>query len=564
MVPEAVGKYRIVHRIGRGGMGLVFKAHDPSLDRLVAIKLVSADLEISDEVRARFFREAFACAQLSHPNIVTIYDMGEDDGRLYIVMEYLEGVELSHLIRRRDALTVEAMVSIMVQVCDGLHYAHGKGIVHRDVKPGNILLLPSGDVKIVDFGIARIAATGGLTKSGVLMGTLRYMAPEQMWGRADERSDIFSIGSVFYELLAGRPPFDGDNPMAIMEQIRAAEPVPLAEIDPAIPPEIVAIVEQAMRRDPADRFDDLEQMRTSLEEVQRSLARPEPTAALGLQDAAVTTGPPLDATTTVPWDRDADVVVPARRRTTLARDLELGAVALGLAWLMVWGLPEALRTSGWGTRGSPAPARVADFAGKMPVRPDAGAAGTGTPAAGDAGRGRNDEYASGEIDAVPNTPAVASPAAPPTRREREKTGASRASTAAARRATDRVAPSAATSSAPPTGQAGSARAATEPGHAHPTAPRVEAPRVDAGHDTKQAESDPTGAGRSPAEATARRPAPAPSRRTTEPPDAALPSRPIESSQAPASRAAGSRHGRPRGPASSTRRARTRRHGGWSA
>src|SRR5262245_32880022 len=172
---EAIGKYRILDRVGRGGMGLVFRAHDPTLDRIVAIKLVSADLEVSDEIRARFFREAYACAQLSHPNIVTVYDMGEDDGRLYIVMEFLEGVELSRLIRQRDGLTVDAMISIMVQVCDGLHYAHGKGIVHRDVKPANILLLPSGDVKIVDFGIARIAATGGLTRSGVLMGTLRFM-----------------------------------------------------------------------------------------------------------------------------------------------------------------------------------------------------------------------------------------------------------------------------------------------------------------------------------------------------------------------------------------------------
>src|SRR5690349_11834073 len=135
---EKIGKYHIIERVGRGGMGMIYKAHDPMLDRLVALKVISSEVDVTEELRARFFREAQACARLSHPNIVTVYDMGEDAGRLFIVMEFLEGEELRRLVAQRKALALEDRLSIMVQVCDGLHYAHQKGIVHRDIKPGNI------------------------------------------------------------------------------------------------------------------------------------------------------------------------------------------------------------------------------------------------------------------------------------------------------------------------------------------------------------------------------------------------------------------------------------------
>src|SRR5262249_32129150 len=200
MPPEAIGKYQIVERIGRGGMGMIFKAHDPVLDRPVALKVISSEIEVTDELRARFFREAQACARLSHPNIVTIHDMGEDAGRLYIVMEFLDGEELRHYITTRKLLPLEDKLAVMLQVCDGLHYAHQKGVVHRDIKPGNIFLLRSGQVKILDFGVAQIANSDrGLTRTGLIMGTLRYIAPEQVRGKADYRSDIFSVGAVFYE-----------------------------------------------------------------------------------------------------------------------------------------------------------------------------------------------------------------------------------------------------------------------------------------------------------------------------------------------------------------------------
>src|SRR5262245_14847867 len=202
-MPEKIGKYNIVDRIGRGGMGVVFKAHDPILDRPVALKVISPEIEVTDELRARFYREAQACARLNHPNIVTVYDMGEEEGRLYIVMELLDGEELRRLIVHKTSMAIEDKLSVMIQVCDGLHYAHRQGIVHRDIKPGNILVQRSGQVKILDFGIAQMATKegGGLTRTGLIMGTLRYISPEQLRGRADHRSDMFSLGSVFYELL---------------------------------------------------------------------------------------------------------------------------------------------------------------------------------------------------------------------------------------------------------------------------------------------------------------------------------------------------------------------------
>jgi serine/threonine protein kinase len=273
-VPDQIGKYRILERIGRGGMGTVFKAHDPVLDRLVALKVISSEGDVTDELKARFYREAQACAKLNHPNIVVVHDLGEADGQLYIVMEFLDGEELKHVIAARRRLSLEQKLALMTQVCDGLHYAHQKGIIHRDIKPGNIFVLGNGQVKILDFGIARIAAGSdpGLTRTGLIMGTLRYMSPEQARGRVDQRSDIFSVGAVFYELLAHRPAFDSEDPMEILEKLRVEQPPPLTELDPAIPSELAAIVERALHKDPAQRFPDLGEMRARLDAVRRGLS----------------------------------------------------------------------------------------------------------------------------------------------------------------------------------------------------------------------------------------------------------------------------------------------------
>jgi serine/threonine-protein kinase len=271
---EKIGRYEDLKVIGRGGMGMIYRARDPVLDRSVALKVISS-FEVTADLRARFYREARACARLrDHPNIVTIHDMGEDDGRLFIVMELLEGEELQKIIARHAPLTLAEKLAIVRQICDGLYHAHQKGIVHRDIKPANIFLLPSGQVKILDFGIAQIAAAtthGDLTRTGMMMGSPRYMAPEQVRGQADPRSDIFSVGAVAYELFSGRPPFTGENPLQILDQLRTVTPSRLSELDPTLPPELSTIVERALQKEPEQRFADLGEMGRELAAVQRGL-----------------------------------------------------------------------------------------------------------------------------------------------------------------------------------------------------------------------------------------------------------------------------------------------------
>jgi len=268
---DRIGKYEIVERIGRGGMGTVYKARDTRLNRMVALKVVSPEVELTDELRQRFFDEAQACAGLSHPNIVTIYDVGEEDDRLYIVMELLDGQELKRLIADHAVLSIEDKVSVMIQLCDALAYAHDKGIIHRDIKPGNILFQRTGPAKIIDFGIAKMATSSSLTRTGLIMGTLRYMSPEQVRGRADKRSDQFSLSAVFYEMLSFRPPYIGEDPIQLLEQLRAETPPSLIDLDPSIPPQLAAIVERGMSKEPSERYADLRAMRDDLEVVQRRI-----------------------------------------------------------------------------------------------------------------------------------------------------------------------------------------------------------------------------------------------------------------------------------------------------
>ena len=271
---EKIGKYEVLDQIGRGGMGTIFRAHDPILQRLVALKVIS-DVEITPELRTRFFREAQACARIAHPNIVIVHDMGEDNGRLFIVMELLEGEELRRLIVRHAELSLKEKLHIVRQICDGLHFAHQKGVVHRDIKPANVLVLRTGQVKVLDFGIAHIASAAtqrDLTRTGMFMGTLRYMAPEQVRGQADPRSDMFSVGAVAYELISGRPPFSGNDPLQILEQLRTTTPPRLTELDATLPPTLADIIDRALQKDPADRFGDLGQMSREIDSLRREIA----------------------------------------------------------------------------------------------------------------------------------------------------------------------------------------------------------------------------------------------------------------------------------------------------
>ena len=260
---DRIGKYRVVGRIGKGAMGEVFKAQDPLLNRFVAIKTITPALAAEPDFRRRFQREAQSAAQLNHPNIVTVFDFGEADGLVYMAMELLEGRDLRDLMRSRAALLGDKL-SIMEQLCDGLGFAHARGIVHRDLKPGNIHVQPNGQVKILDFGLARLGDSD-ITRTGTVMGTPSYMSPEQVRGqKADSRADVFSLGAIFYELLANHRPFEASSDHDVRLRIVEAEPVPIRKWAPDIPSALVAVVEKALAKEPARRFADAGDMGRAL------------------------------------------------------------------------------------------------------------------------------------------------------------------------------------------------------------------------------------------------------------------------------------------------------------
>ncbi len=258
-----VGKYTIVEKIGAGAMGEVFRAHDPVLGRDVAIKVVLGKLSEDAGARERFQREARAAAQLNHPNIITVYDFGEERGMAYMAMELLEGHDLRELLAAGKLRALEDKLAMMEQILDGLAFAHAKGVMHRDLKPGNVHVLPNGQIKIMDFGLARRAQDAAA--SGVVMGTPYYMAPEQAEGeRATARSDIFSLGAMFYEMLAGRRPFTGGTIPAVLFAVVHRDPEPLGKVTSELPTGIVAMVMRSLAKDPQARHADASEMLKAL------------------------------------------------------------------------------------------------------------------------------------------------------------------------------------------------------------------------------------------------------------------------------------------------------------
>ena len=251
---QKLGKYTLVEKLGEGAMGSVYKAYDDVLDRYVAVKTMAEDIKWDPELKVRFYREARSAAGLHHPNIVTIHDLGEDGKITYIVMELLQGQDLKSIIKNQAPLPVEKKLSIIAQVADGLHHAHLSGIIHRDVKPGNIHVSPSGNVKIVDFGIARIPASD-LTRSGTRLGTPIYMSPEQIrGGDYDERSDMFSTGIVFYELITYQHPFRDKNIAKTLDNILFLTRLPFHELAPDSPPGLLEIINSCLAKEPAQRY----------------------------------------------------------------------------------------------------------------------------------------------------------------------------------------------------------------------------------------------------------------------------------------------------------------------
>jgi predicted Ser/Thr protein kinase len=269
--PKTIGRYQILAELGRGGMGMVYKAVDPNIDRVVALKVISlafqADEELKRDMRERFRREAKAAGVLQHHNIVTVYDADEDQGTPFIAMEYVEGQSLDKLMGPDQALPIKTANSIVRQVAQGLAAAHQKGIIHRDIKPANILVTQDGVAKLMDFGIARIADSE-LTQAGTVIGSPSYMSPEQLTGQAiDHRTDIFSLGVVLYQLLTGERPFAGDNPTSIAYRVIRSEPTPPSELNPVIPPEYDQILTRALAKRPDDRYASAQDMADDLARV---------------------------------------------------------------------------------------------------------------------------------------------------------------------------------------------------------------------------------------------------------------------------------------------------------
>ena len=270
---QKFGKYEILEELGRGGMGVVYKARDPIIGRLVALKTLTAASASDPNVLKRFYREAQSAGRLQHPNIITIFDMGEVDNTPYIAMSFLEGETLEKIIGGRQPLPVGQKLSIILQLCRGLDFAHQHGVVHRDVKPANVFLGQDGSVKVLDFGIVHIATTT-MTSTGMVIGTIPYMSPEQVTGQhVDRRSDIFSVGTVAYELLTYARPFDGPNFPAIMYKIVNERPVLPTTLASGIPPELEQAVMRCLETRPEDRFQSLGEFVLEMEPLEQALKR---------------------------------------------------------------------------------------------------------------------------------------------------------------------------------------------------------------------------------------------------------------------------------------------------
>ena len=311
-LPASIGRYEIKAFIARGGMGTLYLATDPVLQRQVAIKLLrEAD---NEELRTRFTREARAAANLRHRNIVTIFDVGEHQGQPFMAMEYIHGQTVHALLRSEPPPSTIRRLQFVEDLCDGLSYAHKRGVVHRDIKPANLMIDAEGTLKILDFGIARAAAESGMTQAGLLVGSLNYMSPEQVAGTTiDSRSDIFAVGTVMYELLTRRQAFPGAIDGGVLNRILNVDPEPMETLVPHLDPALTAIVRRALHKNPAQRYGDLVQMRTEVVHARHALE-----ASLGPAVDETIAVLPSDQTTRVtptPSRRGPDRDEIARRRT---------------------------------------------------------------------------------------------------------------------------------------------------------------------------------------------------------------------------------------------------------
>jgi serine/threonine protein kinase len=303
-------RYRVDRRLGLGGMSTVHLAFDTRLERHVAIKLLAEHLADDATFVSRFQREALAAARLVHPNIVQVFDSGLDPatGRHFIVMEYVPGQSLAEILRERPQLGVDETLAIVVQACHGLDYAHRQGVVHRDVKPGNLMRTPDGIVKLADFGIARATDQSSITQVGSVLGTAAYLAPEQAAGEeAGPRADLYSLGVVTYQSLAGRLPYEAASLSELVLKQQREAPAPLDDVRPDVTPALARAVSVALSIDPRDRYETARVMADALDSAAEAIASDEPTAATAYLEQT-------DATSVLPAGEA--YAAPRRQRTT--------------------------------------------------------------------------------------------------------------------------------------------------------------------------------------------------------------------------------------------------------
>src|SRR3954465_5704171 len=269
-----IGKYHIIELGGEGAMGVVYRATDSVLDRTVAVKVMNESIARQEDLRKRFLHEAQAAASLQHPNVVSIYDMGEVDGHMFIAMEFVDGVDLEKLLELGQPLSLQAKLDIVIDVLTGLTFAHKRGIVHRDIKPANIRVTEDGRAKIMDFGVAHLASSS-MTSTGSFLGTPSYMAPEQITeGKTTPQTDIFAVGGVLYQLLTLLKPFDAPSLQNLFFRIITEKPRRVSEVMPGLPPALDRIVEKAMAKEPSDRYASALEMANELSAVRAKLSGP--------------------------------------------------------------------------------------------------------------------------------------------------------------------------------------------------------------------------------------------------------------------------------------------------
>jgi predicted Ser/Thr protein kinase len=335
-----LGKYELHTLIGEGAMGIVWKAYDTVLRRYVALKLLSSHFRKTKEMQERFLREARAAGAIQHPNIVTVYDLGEAEGQLFIAMELVEGRDLSDIITLREPMALERKLDLVIEVLDGLHFAHQRGVIHRDVKPSNVRVVPDGRVKIMDFGIARLQSSED-SDAASIVGTPTYMAPEQITnGAITPATDVFSVGCLLYELLSFQKPFEGESVHGVLYQVLTTEPKPLRTVAPSIPAALERVVGKAMNKVPQERYESAAQMQSTLIAIRAALsgAGDETTQRMGIRWTPLP-GPVLKLVTQAPmkW-----------------RIAVLSALAVVVALLLFSPSPPAVDDATAGSRVAPA------------------------------------------------------------------------------------------------------------------------------------------------------------------------------------------------------------------